>query len=152
MQTRCPGGFPLCGYQKRLLPPVTFRIFGPKTAISAPKYASLGTYRPCQLIWFPVGWWLWCAGCISQDTYLLYCNQFLETYKKHLSQRVLSSGRNLSINKTHHVAYGKNNPGYRDESKLCLYGKCDILLWLCGRCPLIIRSRSDVSMCGRQGV
>ena len=29
--------------------------------------------RPCQLIWW-VGWWLWHAGCISQDTYLLYTN------------------------------------------------------------------------------
>ena len=51
-----------------------------------------------------------------------------------------------------YLADGKNNPGYWDKSKLCHYGKCDILLWLCGRCPLIIRSRSDVSMCGRQGV
>ena len=24
------------------------------------------------LIWYTVGWWLWRAGCISQDTYLLY--------------------------------------------------------------------------------
>ena len=32
------------------------RIFGPKMAISAPKYAFLGTYKPCRLIWCAVGW------------------------------------------------------------------------------------------------
>ena len=52
-----------------LLPPKIIRIFGPKTAIFAPKYAFLGTYRPCWLIWCSVGRWLWRAGCISQDTY-----------------------------------------------------------------------------------
>ena len=55
-----------------LLPPKIIRMFDPKTAIFAPKYAFLGTYRPCRLIWCLVGWWLWCAGNISQDTYLLY--------------------------------------------------------------------------------
>ena len=24
-----------------------------------------------------VGWWLWCTGCISQDTYLLYYNDVI---------------------------------------------------------------------------
>ena len=47
-------------------------MFGPKTAIFAQKYLFLGTGRPCQLIWCPVGWWLWRAGCISRDTYLLH--------------------------------------------------------------------------------
>ena len=55
-----------------LLPHVIIRMFGPKTAIFALNYALLGSYRPCRLIWCPVGWWLWRAGCISQDTYLLY--------------------------------------------------------------------------------
>ena len=31
---------------KLLLPPVKIRIFGPKTAIYAPKYAFSGTYKP----------------------------------------------------------------------------------------------------------
>ena len=48
------------------------RMFGPRTAIFAPKYAFLGTKRPCRFIWCPVGWWLWRAGCILQDTYLHY--------------------------------------------------------------------------------
>ena len=38
-----------------LLPPKMIRMFGPKTAIFAPKYAFLGTYRRCRLIWRPVG-------------------------------------------------------------------------------------------------
>ena len=55
-----------------LLPPKIIRMFGPKTAIFAPKYAFLGTKRPCRFIWCPVGWWLWRASCISQDAYSLY--------------------------------------------------------------------------------
>ena len=40
--------------------------------LSSPKYVFVGTFRPCQFIWCPVGWWLWRAGCFSHDTYLLY--------------------------------------------------------------------------------
>ena len=42
------------------------RMFGPRTAIFAPKYAFLGTYRPWWLILCPVGWLVGgCgAGCI----------------------------------------------------------------------------------------
>ena len=47
-------------------------IFDPKAIKFCPKYAFLGTYRPCRFICCPVGWWLWRAGCISQDSYLLY--------------------------------------------------------------------------------
>ena len=44
-------------------------IFGPKTEIWAQKKAvTFGLFN--ALLW--VGWWLWRAGCISQDTYLLY--------------------------------------------------------------------------------
>ena len=65
-----------------LLPPKIIMMFGPKTAIFALKYAFLGSYRPCRLIWCPVGWWLWRAGCISQDTYLLYDKDSLRIKKK----------------------------------------------------------------------
>ena len=44
-----------------LPPPKTIRMFGPKTAIFASKYAFLGTYRPCRLIWCPVVWLV--VGC-----------------------------------------------------------------------------------------
>ena len=45
--------------------------FGPKLAF----LVNLGQAYSVPCWW--VGWWSWCAGCISQDTYLLYiwCNQ-----------------------------------------------------------------------------
>ena len=62
---------------KLLIFPVEIRICCPKTTKFGPKLAflvNLGQARPGRLIhtllW--VGWWLWRAGCISQDTYLLY--------------------------------------------------------------------------------
>ena len=38
-----------------LIPPKIIRMFGPKTTIFAPKYAFLGTYRPCYLFGWLVG-------------------------------------------------------------------------------------------------
>ena len=58
-RTRCWGGFSVIWVP--FLPPVKIRIFGPKMAIFAPKYTFLGTYRPCRLIWCPVGWLV--VGC-----------------------------------------------------------------------------------------
>ena len=45
--------------------------FGPKLAF----LFILGQALPDHFVpcWW-VGWWLWRAGCISQDTYLLYGN------------------------------------------------------------------------------
>ena len=60
---RCQGGILICGYHNFCSLP---------TAVFAPKNASLGIYRPCRLNLCPVGWWFWHAGCISQDTFLLY--------------------------------------------------------------------------------
>ena len=57
---------------KLLISPVKKRIFCPKTS----KIGIFGQFWPGYaglfnaLLW--VGWWLWRAGCISQDTYLLY--------------------------------------------------------------------------------
>ena len=61
---------------KLLISPVKKRIFCPKTTKFGPKLAflvnlgqAMQAYSvPCWL----VGWWLWRAGCILQDTYLLY--------------------------------------------------------------------------------
>ena len=52
------------------------RIFCPKTTKFGPKFAflvNLGQAMQAYSVpcWW-VGWWLWRAGCISQDTYLLY--------------------------------------------------------------------------------
>ena len=61
---------------KLLISPVKKRIFCPKTTKLGPKLAflvNLGQAMKAYLVpcWW-VGWWLWRAGCISQDTYLLY--------------------------------------------------------------------------------
>ena len=66
---------------KLLISPVKKRIFCPKTTRFGPKLAflvnldqAMQAYSvPC---WW-VGWWLWRAGCISQDTYLLYWEMLL---------------------------------------------------------------------------
>ena len=71
-QEKCPGVFFVTWVPKLLRPPLKIRIFGPKAVTFAPKYAFLGTKRPCRFIWYPVAWWLWRAGCISQDAYSLY--------------------------------------------------------------------------------
>ena len=58
-----------------LLPHKKIRMFGPKTAIFAQKYAFIVKYRPCRIIWCTVGRLV--GGCgapavFSQDTYFLY--------------------------------------------------------------------------------
>ena len=77
--------FLLCGNQKLLHPPVKIRICCPKTTKFGQKLAFLvifGQALPAHLVpcWW-IGWWLWRAGCISQDTYLLYsiadCNLWM---------------------------------------------------------------------------
>ena len=61
---------------KLLIFPVEIRIFCPKTTKFGPKLAflvNLGQAMQAYSVpcWW-AGWWLWRAGCISQDTYLLY--------------------------------------------------------------------------------
>ena len=67
---------------KLLLSPVKIRILCLKTTQICPKIAFLvilGQALPAHLVpcWW-VGWWLWRAGCISQDTYLLYLFVFVQ--------------------------------------------------------------------------
>merc|ERR1712004_255550 len=76
MQTRCLGGVSVMWVTKLLLSPVKIRIFCPKPTKFDLKLAFLfilGQALPAHLVpcWW-VGCWLWGAGCISQDTYLLY--------------------------------------------------------------------------------
>ena len=76
MWTRCLGGFSVMWVTKLLISPVKKRIFCPKTTKFGPKLAflvNLGQAMQAYSVpcWW-VGWWLWRAGCISQDTYLLY--------------------------------------------------------------------------------
>ena len=61
---------------KLMISQVKKRIFCPKTTKFGPKLAflvNLGQAMQAYSVpsWW-VGWWLWRAGCISQDTYLLY--------------------------------------------------------------------------------
>ena len=75
-QKRCLIGIPIWGYQNFYSLPPKKWILGPKTAKFGPKLAflvNLGRAMQAYLVpfWW-VGWWLWRAGRISQDTYLLY--------------------------------------------------------------------------------
>ena len=68
---RCVGGFSVALLLKLLLPPEREGL-----AQKRPKLAFwviLGQALPAHLVpcWW-VGWWLWRAGSILQDTYLLY--------------------------------------------------------------------------------
>ena len=61
---------------KLMIPQVKKRIFCPKTTKFGPKLAFLVDMGQAMQVfsvpcWW-VGWRLWRAGCISQDTYLLY--------------------------------------------------------------------------------
>ena len=57
-------------YTRTFAPSKVIMMFGPKTAIFAPKYAFFGTYRPCWLIWYPAGWLVGScgAGAVSRKT------------------------------------------------------------------------------------
>ena len=44
------------------------------------KYAFLGTQRPCQFIWCPVGWWLWC-GAVTRKTPIYFILIILISWK-----------------------------------------------------------------------
>ena len=72
---------------KLLISPVKKRIFCPKTTKFGPKLAflvNLGQAMQVFLVPFwLVGWWLWRAGCISQDTYLLYVNDDNDEHDDH---------------------------------------------------------------------
>ena len=70
---------------KLLIFPVEISIFCPKTTKFGPKLAilvNLGQAMQAYAVpcWW-VGLWLWRAGCISQDTYLLYVDS-----AKHFSE------------------------------------------------------------------
>ena len=66
---------------KRLISPVKIKIFCPKTT----KIGIFVHFGPGLTGLFGallVDWWLWRAGCISQDTYLLYLTNILLQFSK----------------------------------------------------------------------
>ena len=73
---------------KLVISQVKKRIFCPKTTKFGPKLAFLVDMGQVMQVfsvpcWW-VGWWLWHAGRISQDTYLLYLSDILVN-NKHIS-------------------------------------------------------------------
>ena len=69
---------------KLMISQVKKRTFCPKTTKFGPKLAflvNLGQAMQAYSVpcWW-VGWWLWRAGCISQDTYLLYTYSISELF------------------------------------------------------------------------
>ena len=104
-KTRCPGGFSVMWVTKLLISPVKKRIFCPKTTKFGPKLAflvNLGQAMQAYSVpcWW-VGWWLWRAGCISQDTYVLYqTSQELRMLSRSLSDcKSLLLNLNLNLNR-----------------------------------------------------
>ena len=108
MWTSCLGGFSVMWVTKLLISQVKKRIFCPKTTKFGPKLAFLVDLGqalqafsvPC---WW-VSWWLWRAGCISQDTYLLYlldenrvfkCTQFIGAFQA--AKGVLTAGPRKAV-------------------------------------------------------
>ena len=65
---------------KLLISPVKKRIFCPKNDPIWPEIGIFVHFGPGLAGSF--GWWLWRAGCISQDTYLLYSNVNIQVHKK----------------------------------------------------------------------
>ena len=76
MWTRCLGGFSVMWVTKLLISPVKKGFFAQKQPNFAWNWHFWSFWAtPCRLVWCPVGGLvvgLWRAGCISQDTYLLY--------------------------------------------------------------------------------
>jgi len=82
---------------KLLISQVKKRIFCPKTTKFGPKLAflvNLGQAMQAYSVpcWW-VGWWLWRAGCISQDTYLLYPARALRALGLLLADGTPTGGR-----------------------------------------------------------
>ena len=79
------------------------RIFCPKTTQFGPKLAflvNLGQAMQAYSVpcWW-VGWWLWRAGCISQDTYLLYyCHYLLQHHRQQSTITIFSHSYSYKSN------------------------------------------------------
>ena len=101
---KVPRWFSVMGVPQLWLPPVKIiRFFGPKTTKFGPKYAFLGTYRPCRFIWCPVAWCpvgLLVGGCgaraVSCKTpiYFFYLIDFLLVHEGCLIAILLARDNN----------------------------------------------------------
>ena len=82
---------------KLMIPQVKKRIFCPKTTKFGPNLAFLVDMGQAMQVfsvpcWW-VGWRLWRAGCISQDTYLLYPARALRALGLLLADGTPTGGR-----------------------------------------------------------
>ena len=110
---------------KLLISPVKKWIFCPKTTKFGPKLAFLVNLgqamqaysMPC---WWDV-WWLWRAGCISQDTYLLY------KYRGIISEKVKTCP--VSLVKCF-TPYRYPKSQYRTESRMQRMGLYNVCLMI----------------------
>ena len=110
---------------KLLISPVKVRIFCPRTTEFGLKLAFLfisGQALPAHLVpcWW-VGLWLWRAGCISQDTYLLYLTKHPPMVKniliKEKEKQKLKRKRNDRKQQKTKAKKQKAAP-YREEQRL----------------------------------
>ena len=128
---------------KLLISPVKKRIFCPKTTKFGPKLAFL-VHLGQAMQAFSVSWWLWRAGCISQDTYLLYHNVYMFCTKP-----ILSSVRTIHMQ----IAISKSD-NESVEIELLLSADSDLLRFQkTGRSKLSHRSkkyRSSLTKCMTQ--
>ena len=97
MGTRCLGEFSVMWVTKLLISPIKIRIFCPKLTF----LFILGQALPAHLVpcWW-VGWWLWRAGCISQDTYLLYLLTSLSLFSLHSKWNTFADIPNHKLKQT----------------------------------------------------
>ena len=97
---------------KLLISPVKKRIFCPKTTKFGPKLAFLVNLGQAMQAYSVPCWWLWRAGCISQDTYLLYilnANPYTVTFQG-AGAYPRSSGHNCCRNTPGQVPHLRAHP------------------------------------------
>ena len=103
---------------KLLISSVKKRIFCPKTTKFGPKLAFLVNFGQAMQAfsvhcWW-VGWWLWRAGCILQDTYLLYIYIIIIIVPTAWSASSISHGPSryiILLERTSLVLVQDNSPG-----------------------------------------
>ena len=128
MWTRCLGGFSVMWVTKLLISPVKKGFFAqkrPNLAWNWHFWPLLAHLVPC---WW-VGWWLWRAGCISQDTYLLYLYFLLYLW--------LQCHRRRHADYQVRVGRWKVALGVRSHSALLWFGRCNVFGRACVQAALV---------------
>ena len=125
MWTRCLGGFSVMWVTKLLISPVKKGFFVQKQPNLAWNWHFCPLLAHLVANWW-VCCWLWRAGCISQDTYLLYYSRKLQLYIQAGAPARLSWLRRLPWSKSefsHLTPKTKKNGDISDT-------RCDCPLWV----------------------